>query len=200
MYLCRRRRESRLGVREPLYVAARTNRKKRAKEIAQTPGVPCPPALSHPVRDGEERMLARCLLCAALGLLAAAGAQGQGVPACDFRGIADMLSRIERNCCGDAGAEFGTVDCGLPDQCSAACAGSFLPFHDGACYSVIGLDEQQMETYDVFGDMCRCPPPCTCPRDLLQERIAAVAGACFQGGNRRLQSGSGAAGFFAERR
>ena len=125
-------------------------------------------------------------------------AQAQAA-ACDFHSIGDMLSQIERTCCNDDGAEFGTVECGMPDQCSAACAESFLPFHDGACYLVIGLDEQQMETYDVFADMCRCPPPCTCPRDLLQERIDAVAAACFHGGNRRLQSGSAAASFFVER-
>ena len=119
---------------------------------------------------------------------------------CNYRGLSSTLSQVSTDCCGDdAEAELGSAECGLPGECSAACARTFLAFHDGPCYMAIGLLHEELDIFNAFADMCRCPPPCTCPRDVLQQRLDAASGACF-GGGRRAQSGAAAAGPFAGRR
>ena len=145
------------------------------------------------------RRIASLLLLLA-GLLLSSKARGQEALTCNYRGLPATLSQVATDCCGgDAEAELGSEECGLPGECSAACARTFLDFHDGPCYMSIGLLHEELDTFDAFADMCRCPPPCICPRDVLQQRLDAAAGACF-GGGRRAQSGAVASGPFAGRR
>ena len=146
----------------------------------------------------QPRPVASLLLLLLAGLRSSKTVRGQAAT-CNYRDISSTLTRVSADCCGDgAGAAIGSVECGLPGECSAACAQTFLAFHDGPCFLSIGFVHEELETFDAFADMCRCPPPCTCPRDVLQQRLDAATGACF-GGGRRAQSGA-AAGPFAGRR